>query len=300
MVITGTISRAQSERLAYIEMKVWFAGELRRIDIESRFGVKPAAASRDLTLYRKMAPRNLEYDSGTRCYRPAALFRPVFGFKSERVLSWISMGFGDGLEPRPRRPTPFEGVESLCDPDLNILATVTRAICSARVLKVTYLSVSSGRDTREIVPIALADSGDRWHVRAFDRKNARFSDFALRRIAKAEAVDGEIGENERLEADEQWARMVVLEIVPHPDAKWPEGIMADYGMIDGVLRVKARAALAGYLLLRWRVDCTPEHRLDSSEHHLWLRNQETLYGVESAAALAPGRGGNKKQMKGNG
>jgi len=36
------------------------------------------------------------------------------------------------------------------------------------------------------------------------------------------------------------------------------------------------------------VDASPDHRLDHSIHHLWLRNPQTLYGVESAA-LAPGQ-----------
>lgn len=290
------VSQAQRERLAHIEMRAWFAGEIRRPDIEARFGVKPAAASRDLTAYREIAPRNLEYDSAARCYRPTPGFKPVFGFNAERVLSWIAQGFGDGLEPRPKRPAPFEGAGSLCLPDLDVLATVTRVLCSGRALRVTYLSLSSGRGTREIVPLALADSGDRWHVRAFDRKNGRFSDFVLRRILRADPINHEPDESERLDADEQWARMVDLEIVPHPDAQWPEGIEADYDMRDGVLRVKTRAAVAGYFLRRWRVDCSPDHSLDPSEHHLWLRNQETLYGVESAA-LAPGRGGQKDNGK---
>lgn len=55
----------------------------------------------------------------------------------------------------------------------------------------------------------------------------------------------------------------------------------------GVLRIKSRAALAGYVLRRWSIDSSPDHRLDPASHHLWLRNPQTLYGVESAA-LAPG------------
>jgi hypothetical protein len=54
-----------------------------------------------------------------------------------------------------------------------------------------------------------------------------------------------------------------------------------------MLRLRARAALAGYALRRWSVDCSPDHRLDAACHHLWLRNPATLYGVESAV-LAPG------------
>ena len=58
---------------------------------------------------------------------------------------------------------------------------------------------------------------------------------------------------------------------------------------NGCLRIKARAALAGYVLRRWNVDASPDHRLDPAAHQLWLRNTQTLYGVESAA-LAPGYG----------
>lgn len=279
-------SQSQRERLAYLEMRVWFTGELRRPDIETRFGVKPAAASRDLTSYRELAPKNLEYDPGARCYRPTPLFKPLFGFSAERVLSWVSQGFGDGLEPRPKKAFPCEGPGLVSPPDLEILAAVTRAMCAGKALKVSYLSVSSGRASRVIVPVALADTGQRWHLRAFDRKNGRFSDFALRRIEKAEIL-GAAEDGERLADDEQWARIVDLELVPHPGAQWPEGIEADHAMEAGVLKVRSRAALAGYFLRRWLVDCSEGHCLSPREHHLWLRNIQTLYGVESAA-LAPG------------
>ena len=113
----------------------------------------------------------------------------------------------------------------------------------------------------------------------------------------AEPGSDPVADEETLAADEQWARMVDMELVPHPRAAWHEGIAADYDMVEGVLRVKTRAALAGYFLRRWNVDCSPEHALDPAEHHLWLRNQETLYGVESAA-LAPGRGNTEQEKKG--
>jgi len=282
------LSQTQRERLAYLEMRAWFAGELRRPDIEVRFGVKPAAASRDLTAYRGMAPHNLEYDPGARCYRPTASFSPQFGFSAERVLSWISQGFGDGLEPRPKKVFPCEGPALVAAANLDVLAAVTRALYGRLLLKVTYLSISSGRASRTIVPVALADTGQRWHVRSFDRRNGRFADFVLRRIEKAEVLGEAAAEGESLSDDEQWLRMVDLEIAPHPGARWPEGIAADHAMVDGVLRVRSRAALAGYFLRRWNVDCTPDGSLDPTEHHLWLRNQETLYGVGNAA-LAPGR-----------
>lgn len=58
-------------------------------------------------------------------------------------------------------------------------------------------------------------------------------------------------------------------------------------MTDGVLKIRARAAMAGYLLRRWNVDCTEDHSLKGGEYHLWLRNRQALYGVTNLV-LAPG------------
>lgn len=286
------LSQTQRERLAFLELRAFFTGELRRGDIEARFGIKPAAASRDLSAYRQCAASNLEYDKTERCYRPTSAFKPVFELHSERVLAWLSQGFGDGLALNLRQAAPCEGPGNLVNPDLAVLATVTRALCAKKALRVSYLSLSSGQKRREIVPVALADNGLRWHVRAYDRDRERFGDFVLTRMLKVQEVDGAVEEQELLGADEQWARIVDLELAPHPGVAWPKAVEADYRMEDGVLRLKTRAALAGYVLRRWSIDSTDDHSLDPASHHLWLRNPQTLYGVESAA-LAPGRAANQ-------
>lgn len=280
-------SQAQRERLAFLELRAFFTGELRRSDIEARFGIKPAASSRDLALYREIAPENLEYDTAGRCYRPSKSFHPVFDFNADRVLAWLLQGFGDGLDLGLKQAAPCEGPGQLTRPDLRVLGAVTRSMCARRPIRMSYLSLSSGQKRREVVPVALADNGLRWHVRAFDRDRGRFGDFVLTRISKVQELADAAAESELLAADEQWARMVDMELVPHPGIAHMEAIEADYGMSDGVLRLKARAALAGYVLRRWNVDASPDHRLDPATHHLWLRNTPTLYGVESAA-LAPG------------
>lgn len=281
------VSQTQRERLAFLELRVFFMGELQRGDIEARFGVKPAAASRDLSLYRDIAPFNLDYDAPARCYRPSVSFKPVFEFSSERVLAWLLQGFGDGLELNLRQVAPCEGPGQLTKPDLNVLGIITRALVAKKAVRVNYLSLSSGSKHREVVPVALADNGLRWHVRAYDRDRDRFGDFVLTRITKAQEIDGDVAESEQIGADEQWARVVDMEIIPHPSIEWPKAVEADYAMNGGVLRIKSRAALAGYVLRRWNIDSSPDHRLDAASHHLWLRNTQTLYGVESAA-LAPG------------
>ena len=58
--------------------------------------------------------------------------------------------------------------------------------------------------------------------------------------------------------------------------------------------MRLRAAMAGYLMRRWNVDCTEDHSLKGGEHHLWLRNRQALYGVTNLV-LAPGYGEASKE-----
>jgi predicted DNA-binding transcriptional regulator YafY len=166
-------------------------------------------------------------------------------------------------------------------PEPSIIAPITRAIFLNQAVTINYVSMSSGKSKREIVPLALVDNGLRWHVRAYDRKKRRFSDFVLTRIMKAEISDNCISPEETKSNDIQWNRIVELELIPHPKRKHKETIMHDFDMEDGVLRINVRAATAGYLLRRLNVDCTEHHVLASSVYQLWLRNLPALYGVET-------------------
>ena len=172
-----------------------------------------------------------------------------------------------------------------------MLSVLTRAIHRNAAVEVSYRALSSGLTTREIVPFALADNGQRWHVRAFDRRSGEFRDFVLARLADAKMLPGPINEHELPAQDIQWNRVTELELVPHPaNVQHPDTIEAEYGMENGVLKVRARAAMAGYLLRRWNVDCTEDHSLKGGEFHLWLRNRQALYGVTNLV-LAPGYDG---------
>ena len=283
------LSHSQRERLAYLELKAFFIGELRRGDLEARFSIKPAAATRDLNAYRERAPDNLAYDRYVKAYVPTSHFCPVFPFSAERVLSWLLHGYGDGQGPTVVRTIPCEGAGELVQPDFSLLGGITRAIHTGRALRIDYLSLSSGAAKRVIVPVALADNGLRWHVRAYDRQRRRFSDFVLTRITKVKPLDEAAEAHERMEADEQWNRRIDLRLVPHPGLTYPEAVMADYGMRDGSLTLNVSAALAGYALHRWAVDCSSAHKLDCARHHLWLADPAVLGGVESAV-MAPGFG----------
>lgn len=281
------VGEAQKERLAFIELHAYFCGEIRRADLEARFRIKPAAATRDFQTYRHLAPRNLAYDTSAKTYVPSAGFEPLFGFETSRVLSWLTHGFGDGLEERSGRPIASDSIVLLSKPRLDTLASVTRAIHLGNPLSIRYWSLSTGESQRDIVPFALVDNGLRWHVRAYDRSRKRFSDFALPRISEPKTLGEQPADHERPASDHQWNRMVDLILVPHPQLQFPGAIKADYQMTGKAMRYSVRAAVAGYLLHRWQVDCSVDHSLDPAAHHLWLENTQTLYGVESAV-MAPG------------
>ena len=289
------LTQPQRDRLAFVELRVRFIGEIRRQDLVTRFGIQSAAASRDLALYRDLAPGNIDYDPKGKSYVLGPDFRPVFDFPLERVLSWLTQGFGDGEPMRLKAWVANESPSRLTHPDLDVLASVTRAIYQECPLDIEYHSISSGRTEREIVPFALIDNGLRWHVRVFDRKSQEFRDFVITRIkrpvlmrdADVQLRDADVQPHERSDQDIQWTRIVELEMVPHPNQPRPEITEMDYGMQGGVLRIKLRAATAGYILRQWGVDCSPDHSLRSHEYRLWLKDHLALYGVKNAI-LAPG------------
>ncbi|MET3135299.1 hypothetical protein AAKU55_005607 [Oxalobacteraceae bacterium GrIS 1.11] len=283
----SSLSQAQRERLTYLEFRLYFMGGIGRPDLSARFGVAPAGATRDIAMYRELAPQNIDFDNSSKTYRITSQFAPIFEHPPQRVLSALSLGFGDGVEGEPRSLLPCEFPAILSCPRMDVLAPICRAIHAKRPVAIRYQSMSSGESERVIVPFALVDTGLRWHVRAFDRKSGEFRDFVITRIQNPTILDEEPTAHERMDVDIQWTRIVELDLVPHPRLNRPEIIQMDYGMRDGLIRMRVRAAVAGYMLMRWSVDASPDHSLKEEQYRLWLSDPLALYGVENAR-LAPG------------
>jgi hypothetical protein len=282
------ISASVHERLVYVDFRTTFLGEVRRADLMTRFGVKSAAATRDLAFYKGALGGKIELDPVSKVYRPASDFRSIFSHDTGRALTALSRGFGESQFGAAGPLIPCEVPPRLSLPDINVLAPLSRAINLHQAVRIRYSSFSSGKHDREIVPFALADNGLRWHVRAFDRLKQHFIDLVLTRIHSIEALpQSPIEPHELGHHDIDWGRILELELIPHPKEARPEIIAMDYFMVNGVLKVRVRAALASYLLRQWLVDCSVDHSLPGTEYRLWLRNTPILYGV-NAAHLAPG------------
>lgn len=278
----SSINQAQRERLFHIDFRLYFLGTINRNDLEFRFGIKQAAATRDISLYKELAPKNLEYDTKAKTYIQREGFKPVFNFTSNQALSALLHGFGDDFIMSNPAFVPTEAPTQLNLPSSDILACITRAIHNKQAIRINYLSLSSGLSQREIVPHTLVDNGLRWHVRGFDRQRQKFSDFVINRIDKPSLLTGNIiADIESKAADLQWHRIIELKLVPHPTLQHPETVEYEYGMANGLLSIQVRAAVAGDVLRHWNVDCSENHALTGGEYHLWLKNAQALNGVEN-------------------
>lgn len=278
------------DRLEYLEFMLRFRGWVSRSDLTERFGLGEAAATRDIRLYREFSPDNLRLNQSSKKYEfVQEKFRPLFNLPVQSALSKLRKGnicdalgmsnSGGSLSP-----------QRLVLPDVDLLATITRAISVGAQLRTDYRSVKNGQSVKNLVPHALFDNGIHWYMRAYDLDKNEFRTYALTRICEVE-IDQQTNEFVDLkQKDFQWSRMVSLELVPHPNRKnvhQPETIEYDFKMKDGVLKLMVRAVVAGYWLHYWNVDCTEDHRLKGYNYQLWLRNHQTLYDVESRG-IAPG------------
>jgi hypothetical protein len=123
---------------------VRFLGEVRRQDLFTRFSIQAAAATRDLATYKELMPGNIDYDSKSKVYVRAELFRPLFDFSPARVLTWLTQGYGDNEPMRHRPLIPTEAATEISNPDLETLSVITRAIYRKSAIHITYRALTSG------------------------------------------------------------------------------------------------------------------------------------------------------------
>ena len=263
-------SQPQQERLFYLEFRLYFLGHANRSDLQNRFGLKESSASRDIALYKKLAPDNVVYDYGIKSYIPKDSFVPLYSYSATQVLTALTYGFGDDYAGPKFPEIATESPSQTPLPVIPILAAVTRAIHKQQALSVEYLSEDTGPKVQAIVPHALINSGTRWLVRAYNRNQESFEDFVINRIVKVLGISDEPEVAEMKDADEHWNQIVNITLKPHPTLPYPQAIEHELGMRDGVLKMTCRAALREYLLTQWRVDSAATPSSEAHKFELWL------------------------------
>lgn len=282
-----SLTHAQKERLAFIDFSLQYFGQVSRADIIQRFKTGLAACTRDLSTYRELAPKNLTLSHQTKSYHRTNNFKPVFEHDPEAILTGLCRGFGDGLSNGIQASEYCQNATQLVLPKSETIAAVMRAINNKQAISCDYISLSSGLSNREIVPHTIVNNGQRWHVRAFDRKTQEFRDFVCTRLQNVTVIAKPIATIQSKESDKQWNRIHQITLVPHPSIKHFEAIELDYAMVGGKKELKVREALLGYLMRQWNVDCSLHNTLVGEEYQLKLDNINELQGIDSMS-IAPG------------
>jgi len=247
---------AATERLRFIEACAWWKGIVNRQDLAGLFGISMAQASSDLQRYLEMNPGACVYNLRQKRYEATAemqcvMTRPRLDEAVARFLSGQATSPWTGCDEESEGSEGSGAVALLKMPLREASADVERrvflAILNGLQVRVRYASVNSGKDDwRWLMPQALGHNGARWHLRAWCEKNHEFRDFTLSRI-----IEIEWSRQQALppREDSDWKQWVTVQIRPHHALSEGQrkAVERDYAMRGGVLKVKVRKAMEGYL-----------------------------------------------------
>jgi WYL domain-containing protein len=277
------IKWATRQRLQYIELMAYYTGVVTRSDVAKAFGISDASATKDLKFYSDIAPENLLYRHNVFGFVPTPAFKEVFADLSPAVvLPMLEANLTVAGGPNQESAIfgiPVEGL-TLPDrlPDKIVLSHVTRAIHSKKKLKVSYHSLSNSTNEigRIIEPHALVNTGFRWHVRAYNEDTFDFRDFVLSRFQDAKCL--EQSAESSAQYDDDWVEIITLQLTPHPSLndKKRTSLLIDYGSENGLIEIKIRRALIGYLLQQLSVDTSQDHSLNPKKYQLVIVNRDEI------------------------
>ena len=275
------IKWATRKRLQYIETMAYYTGVVTRSDVAKAFGLSDAAATKDLKYYGDIAPDNLFYKHNVFGFVPTEGFVPLFADLSPaHVLPLIASNLA--AAGGPYGDDPVYGI-SLAElpmpsrlPSREVVAQITRAIHQKRKLQISYLSMTEGdnQQQRIIEPHSLVNTGNRWHVRAYNEASFDFRDFVLSRFEQATVLDEEAESGAAY--DDDWVEEVKLELAPHPglDENRQKRLLFDYGATGKTIVISIKRALLGYMLQHLSVDTSPDHDQNPNRYQLIVVNRD--------------------------
>lgn len=249
------------QRMEFIEFRLFWEGGVNRSDITTFFGVSIPQASKDLTQYQELAPRNAEYDRSEKRYFASQQFEPVFlapsaetyltqlvrADRADRTIAsnWVATPPSAEILPTLHRRV-----------DVTVLRTILSAIRDTGPVEILYQSMTSTSPKpawRLITPHAFGSDGLRWHVRAYCHKDGKFKDFLLSRCSKARSTTEDGADTSK---DNYWNEYFNVFLIPNPalSEAQREAIATDYGMRDSALSVPVRKAMLYYFEKRLRLD----------------------------------------------
>lgn len=276
---TEQIRWGAERRLEFIEFQAFWEGGLNRSDITNRFNVSVPQASNDISLYQRLAPDNLEYDSSAKRYVPTSNFRPRFLRPNpERYLAQLR-GIADGIiEQEDTWIAAPPSADAMSIPtrkvEADALRGLVRAVRHQQSVEVSYQSMNPQHPEpiwRRITPHAFGFDGVRWHVRAYCHLDNRFKDFVLSRCYEARSFNlpGATSVD-----DVRWNTFFTVILEPNPllSPAQKRAIALDFSMERERLSISVRQALLFYFNKRMRLDILKFDR-DPAQNPVVVVNQ---------------------------
>ncbi|MCG7871832.1 MAG: WYL domain-containing protein [Candidatus Thiodiazotropha lotti] len=244
------------QRLAFVEATLIWSGEVSTGDLINAFGIGRAQASKDLALYQEECPANLSYDRSRKRYVPTSNFEPrLVSGKPEELLRFAR---NTASEQQGAILLPLPAVLVLDTPEapinVRVLQMLNQSIRQKSSVIFGYRSMS-GKPMRQcdLSPHTLVHNGYRWHVRGFSHVHGEFRDFVLSRFTGVPTPSK--SKHMGIENDEAWQQEVEIHLGPHPalDKNQKRVVESDYGMRNGIRKLKYRAPVIPYLLRLMRI-----------------------------------------------
>src|SRR5437667_2570565 len=143
-------------RLAFIEERLFWLGEVNRTDLVRRFGVSMSQASGDIGRYLALDPAGVTYDKSAKRYVAGANFGAVLAPPDARrflgELRLVDLGILSAEDTMLGALPPFDATpvpERAIDPF--VLRAVLRAMREQRALDVLYQSMTRPSPARRVI-----------------------------------------------------------------------------------------------------------------------------------------------------
>lgn len=253
-----------AERYAFIDFKLRFTGSIRRSDLNDAFGLADASASRLLSTYAELKPKNFTYDRSRKVNAITEDYQPLINFDPLIALGMLAHGFNKNkLVDNPL--LPYSRVGTLSNVlDTDDIAKITRSMFNSQAIRCDYISNSSANhNAREILPLSLLFDGRSWIFRGYQRSESeeiKFKNFNFSRTTSVTELgpDSKQLSHESLAADKLWNERVPVILALHQKLTevQKKSVRRDFGMPANSeeLILTERAALLWILEHRWFID----------------------------------------------
>lgn len=283
------------ERLAFIDIRLNYLGEISRTEIMTEFKLAPAATSKDLNEYRKLQGERVKKDfQSKKTVIDPDLFQPLFKIKVYDALDMLANGFNRNSLWHPQTALPIECVEIVENDELTEFQVVgiTRALHNKKGIRCEYQSSHSGDNAERLLfPNMLFLNKGEWYFRAYQRHSdpskSAFKNFKLSRVVVAQYAPETLPTStEQLENDDDWQTKIPVQIQINDklESNIQEAIRKEFQLKADTHTLFTRVALFAFILNNWRIKT--EKEIEQGKFaYFKLLNLELYRNIPSLADL---------------